>query len=42
MTAEGIAKIIEQQGIEVKRPYQISSEIGEYMREDWFKKYPLE
>lgn len=41
MTAEGVAKIIEKQGIQVKRPYVIESKIGEYLREDWFKQYPL-
>lgn len=42
MTAERLVKHFKEAGFEVVEPKLVSNEITEYMREDWFKTYPLD
>lgn len=42
MTADKITETFEKGGMQVASPSEIESQVGEYMREDWFKEYPLE
>lgn len=41
MTAEKTVALIAEGGIEVDSDFIINNRVGEYMREDWFKEYPL-
>ena len=42
MTAERLAEHFIKAGLAVTAPKRASNRITEYMREDWFKKYPLD
>ena len=42
MTAEKIAAVLKRGGMQVLTPYTVEYKVGEYMRQDWFKEYPLE
>lgn len=42
MTAERLITHFKEAGLEVVEPKMVSNEITEYMREDWFKSYPLD
>ena len=42
MTAERLAEHFIKAGLAVAAPKRASNRITEYMREDWFKKYPLD
>lgn len=43
MTARQLQSMLEKEGFRMDgQSYEIEDRIGEYMREDWFKEYPLD
>jgi broad specificity phosphatase PhoE len=42
MTADQMIGHFRAAGLQVMEPKQVSKQITEYMREDWFGKYPLD